>query len=167
MITREEFEHMAMMLRPRLVRIGHDFFGSAAEAEDVAQETLVRLWIMRERLTDNDNFARLAVRMAKNICVSQWRKQQVRKRAVTDPPPLYEHNGETDMMDREYEQMMNSAIDKLTPYERRLFDMKQKHNGNIQELSNATGIKPRSVSAILSLARKKIYEYIKKKGGTT
>jgi DNA-directed RNA polymerase specialized sigma24 family protein len=72
-MTSSDFEHIATDLRPCLVSIGRDFFGDPDKAEDVAQEVLMRLWVMRERIDPTVPVRHLAVRMAKNVCVSMWR----------------------------------------------------------------------------------------------
>lgn len=78
-MTQQEYEHMVSRLRPRLKDIGRQFFGNEDMAEDIAQETLMRLWMLRERIKAQMDIEPLAVRMAKNLCVSEWRKQKVRQ----------------------------------------------------------------------------------------
>ena len=76
-MTQQEYEHIVPELRPRLKDIGRQFFGDEEMAEDIAQETLMRLWLLRERIASLTDIKPLAVRMAKNLCVSEWRKQKV------------------------------------------------------------------------------------------
>ena len=71
-----DFEHIAQSVRPHLVKIGRKFFGDSARAEDVAQEVLVRLWALRHKIDMERNVEALAVRMAYNYCVAEWRKQE-------------------------------------------------------------------------------------------
>ena len=78
-MTHDAFEHIARELRPKLLHIGVRFFGNNATAEDIAQETLMRLWLIRERIDLQVGIEPLALRMAKNLCVSEWRKRQVRQ----------------------------------------------------------------------------------------
>ena len=49
-MTQQEFEHIAQQLRPKLLNIGRQFFNDGDYAEDIAQETLMRLWLLRERI---------------------------------------------------------------------------------------------------------------------
>ena len=74
-MTTIEFEHIAEKLRLRLVKVGREFFADDDKAEDIAQEILTRLWIMRDRVNVQLGVEALAVRMAKNLCVSEWRRQ--------------------------------------------------------------------------------------------
>ncbi len=80
-MTHEAFEHIAQELRPCLLGIGRRFFHKEETAEDIAQETLMRLWLVREQIDPQMGIEPLAQRMAKNLCVSEWRKRQVRQTA--------------------------------------------------------------------------------------
>ena len=77
-MTQQEFEHIAQQLRPLLLHIGQQFFGNSDNAEDIAQETLMRLWQLRDRIEQKVELEPLAIRMAKNLCISEWRRRQVR-----------------------------------------------------------------------------------------
>ena len=125
-MTTQEFEHIARMLRPRLIGIGRDFFGHGMEAEDVAQEVLMRLWVMRERLDTRLGLDGLAVRMADN------------------------------------RQMLAEALQKLSPTERRLFKMRQELEMDLPQMASITGIGERSLSSMLSAARRKVMAHIMK-----
>ena len=43
-MDRKEFENIVPALRPLMVKVGRDFFGNKDDAEDIAQDALVRLW---------------------------------------------------------------------------------------------------------------------------
>ena len=73
-MTRSEFEHIAAQLRQRVLKVGFDFFGNRENAEDAAQETMVQLWRYCEHINAERNVEALAVRVAKNCCVSMHRK---------------------------------------------------------------------------------------------
>ena len=160
-MTELEFEHTAQRMRSRLIEMGHSFFGNEAQAEDVAQEALVRLWLMRGKVDGVTQAEALLVRMTKNICISQWRKQEQQVAALTD------NIADTDvhpMADDDNIRMLQLAISLLPSSEQRLFRMRQELDMDIPQIAAATGIHPRSVSAIISNARKKIIEHLKKGG---
>lgn len=161
-MTPQEFEHIAQMLRPRLVSVGRNFFGHNAEAEDVAQEVLMRLWAMREQLDPQLGMDSLAIRMAKNICVSEWRKRQVRKTRSPDNATRQEAKQYSMLEDSDNQRMLAEALARLSSTERRLFRMRQELEMDLPQMAVATGIKPRSISAMLSAARRKVLEHIMK-----
>ena len=76
-MTPEEFEHIVPCLRPLMVRVGRDFFGNKDDAEDVAQESLARLWTYCSRLDAGRNMEALAIRVAKNVSVDIYKSRQV------------------------------------------------------------------------------------------
>ena len=86
-MTRSEFEQIAAQLRQKVLKTGLDFFGNKEDAEDAAQDTMVQLWRYLEHIDTQRNVEALAVRVAKNCCVSIYRKRQ----PVT---PLLEGQGE-------------------------------------------------------------------------
>ena len=164
-MTQQEFEHMVPRLRPRLKNIGQLFFGDEEMAEDIAQETLMRLWMLRERIAPQTDIEPLAVRMAKNLCVSEWRKQKVRQgnslqEALTDHKDI-----QRDVELKEEVARLKRAVSQLKPAEQRLFRMRHEAEMDIQQISAVTGIGVRSVSAMLSTAKRKLLEILNPKGG--
>ncbi len=175
-MTQQEYEHMVPRLRPRLKDIGRQFFGNEEMAEDIAQETLMRLWMLRERIEAQTDIEPLAVRMAKNLCVSEWRKQKVRQgnalqveRNATLRPRVGELTAHEDIhRDVELKEEiahLRQAVSLLKPAEQRLFLMRHEAEMDIQQISAATGIGVRSVSAMLSTAKRKLLEILNPKGG--
>ena len=156
---------MVPRLRPRLKDIGRQFFGNEEMAEDIAQETLMRLWMLRERIEAQTDIELLAVRMAKNLCVSEWRKQKVRQgnslqEALTDHKDI-----QRDVELKEEVARLKRAVSQLKPAEQRLFRMRHEAEMDIQQISAVTGIGVRSVSAMLSTAKRKLLEILNPKGG--
>lgn len=152
-------------MRLRLMAIGRDFFGDDALAEDVAQETLMRLWAVRQKVDMDRGVEALAVKMAKNICVSVWRKRKARREIGMAASVEPDGHTPQPMADTDNERMLRQALERLTGAERRLFCMRHELGMDISQIAAATGVAPRSVSAMLSVARKKIYEHLTKISG--
>ena len=161
----QEYEHIVPELRPRLKDIGRQFFGDEEMAEDIAQETLMRLWLLRERIASLTDIKPLAVRMAKNLCVSEWRKQKVRQgNALQAEFPAHEDT-QRNMELKDEIARLRQAVSQLKPAEQRLFRMRHEAEMDIQQISAVTGIGVRSVSAMLSTAKRKLSEILNTKGG--
>lgn len=164
-MTQQEYEHIVPELRPRLKDIGRQFFGDEEMAEDIAQETLMRLWLLRERIASLTDIKPLAVRMAKNLCVSEWRKQKVRQgNALQAEFPAHEDT-QRNMELKDEIARLRQAVSQLKPAEQRLFRMRHEAEMDIQQISAVTGIGVRSVSAMLSTAKRKLQEILTRKGG--
>lgn len=164
-MTQQEYEHIVPELRPRLKDIGRQFFGDEEMAEDIAQETLMRLWLLRERIASLTDIKPLAVRMAKNLCVSEWRKQKVRQgNALQAEFPAHEDT-QRNMELKDEIARLRQAVSQLKPAEQRLFRMRHEAEMDIQQISAVTGIGVRSVSAMLSTAKRELSEILNTKGG--
>lgn len=151
---------MATCTRQELWHIGHRFFGDEDTAEDVAQETLMRLWSMHDRVGEID-FRPLATRIAKNVCISMWRHRQASSSVRLDSVTLADSHGTgTRMEETENEQRLQAAIDSLQRMEARIFRMWSEQGMDIQQIAAVTGAKPRTVSSMLSTARRKIYQQL-------
>lgn len=159
-MTRSEFEHLARRLRPLMLRVVHDFFGSNDDAEDVTQEAMLRLWNYCERIDPERNVEGLAVRVAKNCCVS-WQRRQgpevnipasdfYRQADVASPTP----HDLLEAMDAQA--LLAAALARLKPRERELFEMRQLQGFSLDEITAQTAIPKPSVKAMISSARKKL-----------
>lgn len=163
-MTVEDFNIHVPHLRPILRQIGLAFFHNEEEADDVAQETLLRLWLLRDSLPRDGSLQALAVRIAKNVCVSQWRRQKLRSTLPLESigNPADSLQADTRLEEQEDNQLLSEAINRLPPSQRRLFLLRQSPGMDINQMALLTGMKPRSVSAKLSEARRRLHEYIKR-----
>ena len=164
-MTRQEFEHIAAQLRQKVLKISTQFFASRQDAEDAAQETMVQLWRYCEQIDASRNIDALAVRVAKNCCVSMYRQQQhtadinqqTLKNAATDASPQQQLEA------KDTQRMLNEALSLLKPRERELFDMRAVMGLSPDDIASQTGIPKPSITAMVSAARKKVFtELIKR-----
>ena len=66
---------------PRLVALGYVFTGDRGQAQDLAQETLLRAWQRWEKVSAYEDPAAWCRRVLSNLATSEWRKSS-RRRAV-------------------------------------------------------------------------------------
>lgn len=90
-MTRSEFEQIAAQLRQKVLKTGLDFFGNREDAEDAAQDTMVQLWRYLEHIDAGRNVEALAVRVAKNCCVSIYRKRKSLSPALSQGEGVLTH----------------------------------------------------------------------------
>ena len=164
-MTRQEFEHIAAQLRQKVLNVSTQFFASRQDAEDAAQEAMVQLWRYCEQIDASRNIDALAVRVAKNCCVSMYRRQ--RHTADIDQQsiktPTAEPSPQQQLEAQDTQRMLNEALSLLKPRERELFDMRAVMGLSNDEISSQTGIPKTSIAPMVSEARKKVMEELLKR----
>ena len=140
-----------------MVKVGRDFFGNQMDAEDVAQEALLRLWNYCERLSADRNLEALAVKVAKNVCVDLYKNRNTYEDEITSDiasPPS--QSADAELHAKEVQQEINEAMERLNPRERDLLKARQLEGRSAEEISEQTGIPKSSVKSMISMARKKL-----------
>ncbi|MBR4698385.1 MAG: sigma-70 family RNA polymerase sigma factor, partial [Prevotella sp.] len=116
------------------------------------------------------NISGLAVRVAKNCCISLYRKRQAEQQlshADTDLRMLNQHDSSGSPQElleaKDVQRMLTEAMALLKPRERQLFEMRQTENLSTEQISQQTGIPKPSVTAMVSAARKKVFTELKRR----
>ena len=150
-MTGQEFKQMVERMRPRLMQMGREFFGSDTEAEEVVQETWLRAWNVRERVTLTDAYV---MRIARNCCVSMWRGQRAEVEladesgaAVTEVTPQEE------MEERENSEWLASRLQRLPKAEREVWQLFYDEGLTVEEIAEARNISVATVRNTISSVR--------------
>lgn len=168
-MTQEEFEHIAPRLRELMLSVGRSFFGNDDDAEDVAQEGLVALLRYIDRMESGARHDALAIRVAKHCCMDIVRKRKSglfisgKMNEEMAPPGWNVGASPHEVLEaKELHEAVNKAVQHLKPSERRLFEMRQIEGLELDDIAEQTNIAKPSVKSIVSAARKKVFEEIKK-----
>lgn len=165
-MTRQEFEQTVPEMREVMLAIGRDFFGNEMDAEDVAQDGLLTLWRYCERMDAGHSVKPLAINVAKHCCIDIMRRRRTTI-ALDDPtlPQLHRTgDGPHETMEAlELRQALDSAIEGLAPSERQLFRLRQLEGLSLDEIAELTHIPKTSAKSMISAARRKLYEALKKR----
>ena len=168
-MTQEEFEHIAPALRELMLTVARSFFGNENDAEDVAQEGLVALLKFSDRMEPGARHDALAIRVAKHCCMDIVRKRKSslfvsgKMNEETAPPGWNVGASPHEVLEaKELHEAVKKAVQHLKPSERRLFEMRQIEGLELDEIAEQTHIAKPSIKSIVSAARKKVFEEIKK-----
>ena len=156
----EKFTSIVSRLRPRLLSLALQFNADFDAAEDAVQEALMRLWTAWEELSEAVDAERLSVRLTKHACIDAYRKRQQQQTVV-----LKENSATTTsdaVQEAELRFALERAVSALPPAERRLWTLFAEAQMDSAQIAAATGIAVRSVSTMLSAARRHIMESLKK-----
>lgn len=166
-MTLQEFETTARKLRPLMYDVGLRYFHSQDDAEDVAQESLLLLWKYCEKIDASRNIKALAVKVAKNCCISMKRKKALKLTAASNENGIESHITTSDFDRLEAEEcdaLLDDMMQKsLSPRERELFELRRLDGLSNEEIEARTGVKKTTVKSMVSKARTKLFYELKKR----
>lgn len=159
-----EFQDIARNVRERAFKTALACSLCRDEAEDVAQDVMLKLWAMLDRIDSAASIGSLSACMAHNLAIDSHR----RRRTVTieGRPQMVDEKHSTP--DRELElddnlRLLVAEMGKLPPKEYQILKLRQDEQKTNEEIALLLGMEKSSVATLLSRARKKLFDEIKKK----
>jgi RNA polymerase sigma-70 factor, ECF subfamily len=152
--SRAAFEELVRHYDQAVLRLALHLTGSEHEAQDIYQDAFLKAYKSIGNFRFECSFYTWIYRIVTNLCLDHLRKRQVRKEdapvAVDAEGQAYDvldqvadaragHNPEHDLMSRELGTRIGQALNRLSPRERMVFELKHFH-----------GLKLRTVGEILN-----------------
>ena len=164
-MTIDAFNQQAPGLRQVALKAAATAGADSDTAEDVAQETMLRLWQMRDdsRLHNPEGYAAV---IARHLTVNQLRRKSpipLDERHAADltvPSPL------DLMLQREDERWLRQRIRNLPYTQHAILRLRQVEHRSNEEIANILGIKPTSVNTLLARARRQLLNEIQQQRNT-
>lgn len=159
----QEFErHLADC--PKLAyRVALGVLRNSAEAEDVAQEAMLRAYRNFHRLRDRDRFRGWLVRTAWRLALDRIRsagRRERRERAVVEGCGA--EQVESVVATREFERHFAAALDELPEKLRMAIVLAAIEGYNTREVAKLLGVPEGTVKSRLHLARKRLTESLRR-----
>ena len=84
----KEFVHITNELRRKSLQICKGYDLGTEEAEDIAQETMLKLWKVRDDILSEEHAYHLTARITKHLCLDHGRKQKAVSLLVKQVLPM-------------------------------------------------------------------------------
>lgn len=150
----ERFSHQVVSLQERLLRQAASFRSGDADAEDIVQETFLRLWAMRDRLDDHPNVEALALKTLHGIALDHWRHRQ---HELEQPRQRREMAASEERIEAKDElEIIALLVDRLPPLQRQIFRLKEIEDLESGEIMQICGCSADALRQNLSRARRRI-----------
>lgn len=153
-----QFEIEAKCMRPMLLGLATRYTGNVDEAEDIVQETMLKLWFMRNRLEEYRSIEALASVIVKHLCFNNLRDRKEMEHNLSDLTVADETTIEQRMMEKEDEEEILHWVDTLPDLQQAVLRMKHIEGLEVEEIARITDSNAVAVRANLSRARRKIRE---------
>lgn len=142
-------------MRQMLMNKARSMTNDESLAEDMVQETMLKLWSIRSELTKHPNTAALAVTILRNKMYDHQRKR--REYAINERSP--ERGTEDNRAEANSDiELIKRIADSLPTLQREIFRMKEIEGYEAEEIIAITGCSPEALRQNLSRARRKIRE---------
>jgi len=159
----QDFQNIATTVRPKLMNLCQSFFDRqelAYGAEDAVQETLMRLWQMRERIGDYQKPEALAMLIAKNVCIDILKLSKEQHEALDETANVISNvQADQAIITHDTERLINNALAKLPITQRRMLMMRSE-GMSMAEIAAACEATPTSAKTMICAARKRMMELL-------
>lgn len=163
--TRREFEHHLMACAPLAFRVARAVLRNDADAEDIAQEALIRAHRKWQDLRDPSRFRAWIVRISFRLALDRWRSAKRRERREsawalpeTRPaPPTAEQIAAAN----EFQARLEHALDELPDKSRLVVILSAIQGYTLEEVAAILEIPVGTVKSKLFFARKKLAEKLR------
>lgn len=163
------FCELYALYKNRLMYFAMKFLKSSNFAEDVFQDAFAAVWQNRRFLHPESPFAPYIYTIVKNRILNLLAgidQEQQLKNTILSGSVDISNNTEDSILDADLNQLLDKALQSLTPRQRRIFDMSRKEMKSHQEIADELNISVYTVQQHISASLKVIRAYLVKYAGT-
>lgn len=159
----ETFKITVLPLQEKLFNISRRMMEDKSDAEDIVQETFLKLWQIREKLDGYNSVEALAIQVAKNLALDKLKQHRPEGTDITQLSlDSGGRNPAEELEQRDAVARIRWLIGKLPSLQQTIIRMKDVEGYELAEIAEITGTQVEAVRVNLSRARKKIREQLVK-----
>ena len=161
-MEKSAFEQKARTWREKALEVSMHYGAGKDEAEDIAQDVMLRLWQMHEELERFRSVEAIVALMAKHLIRNHQRRKPSE---VLDEAMIVSMNTSPHevLETKENEEWLSAKLQQLPTTQRTLLYMRQVERKSHEEIATLLGIEITSVSTLLARARRTLLEEIKRR----
>jgi RNA polymerase sigma-70 factor (ECF subfamily) len=161
------FEQLVHTYDQAVLRLALRLTGSASDAQDIHQEAFLKAYKKLDGFRFECSFGTWIYRIVTNVCLDHLRKNRARKKnnaiEITDDELLNQlsddrpgNNPEQQLLDRELGAHISKALQRLTPRERMVFDLRHFEGLKLQSVSEILNASEGSIKMTFFRATRKL-----------
>ncbi len=162
-MDKAHFEQLATRLRPKITALAGRFFAAverAEQADDVAQETLLRLWRMGDKTAGYRDVEALAIAIAKNVCIDLYRRSAPSADSLDNVHIAVPATAEKRQADEALHFALEKGLAQLPSTQRRMLMMRSE-GMTLDDIAAVCGTTKASAKTLISAARKTLMKSMK------
>jgi RNA polymerase sigma factor (sigma-70 family) len=158
-----EFQIKVYPLKNKLFRFAKRMLEHTEEAEDVVQETFIRLWNRREKLDEYRSVEALAMITTKNLCLDKIKSRRYPVENLDNHRQFIENMpAETNVDHSDLIRGIHQAIKVLPEQQQMIIHLRDIEGYEFEEIATIVDMNENAVRVALSRARKRIRELLTK-----
>jgi RNA polymerase sigma-70 factor (ECF subfamily) len=161
------FEQLVHTYDRAVFRLALRLTGSASDAQDIHQEAFLKAYKKLDGFRFECSFGTWIYRIVTNVCLDHLRKNRARKKInaieITDDELVNQlsddrpgNNPEQQLLDRELGAHISKALQRLTPRERMVFDLRHFEGLKLQSVSEILNASEGSIKMTFFRATRKL-----------
>ncbi len=148
---------------PEVFNAAMVYLKDESEANEVVQEVFMKIWQKREQLPSIDSFKNYLFILARNRIYDGFKRKAIEQTALTSlfrsaPDPAV-NDADHRVQDRQYEQILQSAIDGLTPARKKIY-LARSQGKTYEAIAEEYNISAATAKKQMTQARQFIQEFI-------
>lgn len=158
-----DFKQLFLPCHRKLFSVAYRLMGNAQAAEDMVQETFLKLWMQRDKMEKVDNPEAYSITVLRRIFYDKMRAGHLQEvdKDVGSLQVSSSQNISKQLEEADEYQRVRLLINHLLEPQARIMLMRDIEDRSFEEISIETGLTEVNIRSILSRARKKIREQIK------
>ena len=157
----QDFVNGAESLRDGMLKQAMHYLGNGSDAEDV-QETLLKLWTVRERIADATKMQHMASVVCRNVSLNMLRDARCNVQIDKVGYMANADNPHNQLEIKESDRMLKQSISALSDRHRAIIRMRNVENLPYADIARIIGTTESSVRGMISKARMELLKNIKK-----
>lgn len=163
-MKQREFEQIAGQLRKKALQTTGSYQIPEDSGEDIAQDTLLKLWLHHTEFSTAEDCLRLAGHIARHLCIDHFRNRKrlsiLESQSIADKAYATPYDR---LVSLETGEWLETRMQALPSKEYEILRLRQTEQKSNAEIAALLGIGKGSVATLLSKARKQLFEEIKRK----
>lgn len=160
-MTTEEFKIKVFPLKNKLFRFAKRILDNAEEAEDMVQETFIKLWNRKNKLDEYRSVEALSMVTVKNLCLDKLKTKKYSIEKIDDLKNEVEWSLISEKEDQsDLIHQVHQVIKTLPEQQRMIIQLRDIEGYDFEEMAEILDMNENAIRVSLSRARKKIRETI-------